>query len=512
MSDVVVSKQLDQASERTNQKIERLRAVIEAKPKKKPPKKFYNVGVKRDGNEIVVPEGMTNKQAVEWLIRKDKEENQVQSFRYRLKCSPLDGFVAIKKAADETFGYTAAKGEESPGMGEDPPRMIKVPTGVNTTEDVPVDKMQPPALEGGFIQAEVEQSTSGVFLAVNGQCKKKHKHLIDNFIDIVKDILKFGSIYRGKAIKIEKLSEIIRDFEAGAPEFMDLNIEDENLILNELTMRQLETSVNLRVERTEECLANNVPLKHGCLLMGPYGTGKTLSAKFIAKKCEENGWTFIYLSDSRELPEAIRFAKMYAPAVLFSEDIDKAVSGDRNSRMDEIFNTLDGVDTKDLPIITVLTTNHPEKIHAGFLRAGRIDTVIPVNYPDHDTIKRFIDYYSLNADGRSGMAPDQDLEEAANALEGFPPAFIAEVVNKAKMFTFHRVGEFGNMTSDDIVAAASNLKAHKELMEENHEDEEPTNAERLETAFTNIFKNEFGASIKDTEVMMIDVHDWVGNM
>jgi uncharacterized OsmC-like protein len=64
----------------------------------------------------------------------------------------------------------------------------------------------------------------------------------------------------------------------------------------------------------------------------------------------------------------------------------------------------------------------------------------------------------------------------------FAPSFIAEVVVKAKMYTFHRTGKFVDLKGSDIILAAETLKAHQELMNKNHEQSDPTNAELLEAA------------------------------
>ena len=76
------------------------------------------------------------------------------------------------------------------------------------------------------------------------------------------------------------------------------------------------------------------------------------------------------------LKDALRAAAMYAPAVIFAEDIDKAMEGERSTQMNDILNTLDGIDTKNNPVITILTSNHLENINKAFLRAGRIDSLI----------------------------------------------------------------------------------------------------------------------------------------
>jgi transitional endoplasmic reticulum ATPase len=101
-------------------------------------------------------------------------------------------------------------------------------------------------------------------------------------------------------------------------------VDENGLILNPTTEFELKANVFTLIEQTEACKKNKIPLKHGCLLMGPFGTGKTLCAQVTASKCVRNGWTFIYLKNCRHLAHGLRMAQLYAPAVVFTEDIDQA--------------------------------------------------------------------------------------------------------------------------------------------------------------------------------------------
>ena len=228
----------------------------------------------------------------------------------------------------------------------------------------------------------------------------------------------------------------------------------------------MKANIYTLIEQTEACRKNKIPLKHGCLLMGPFGTGKTLCASVTAAKCVRNHWTFIYLKNCKHLAHALRMAQLYAPAVVFTEDIDQAVSGERDDALNEILNTIDGVDTKKAPIITILTTNNPLKIEPAFMRAGRIDTVISFDAPDAKTAIRFIHMYAKDVHGDSLLAADQDLTEAGAAMGGFVPAFIAESVQKAKRFAIHREGGdiMGKLMAEDLVLAGQALRKHTEMV------------------------------------------------
>jgi transitional endoplasmic reticulum ATPase len=128
--------------------------------------------------------------------------------------------------------------------------------------------------------------------------------------------------------------------------------------------------------------------------------------------------------------------------------------------MNEILNTLDGIDTKSNPIITILTTNHIDNINPAFLRAGRIDSLIQMSPLDEETAAQFITNFGKNSEGESVLVKDADYSEAAKSLSGIVPAFASEVMNKAKMNALYRGGEDEQINSGDIVAAAKSFKEH----------------------------------------------------
>lgn len=421
------------------------------------------VGIRREGDQIIIPAHMTIDEAILWLKRKKESEGKVVAINWSVPCMPFDGVIALYKALKKIYGFTDLRGNDS-WFGERPPEIIQIPTGPTTFEAAVLGKIQPPTFEGGHLQAHVTQEP---ILHVRGEVKMKFQADMDRIQKETLKILKTESIYKGKAIILDLsyLSDDGPDFNPvqHAPTFMDLSsVKDNSLILNPHTEFELTSNIFTLIESTESCQSNNIPLKHGLLLYGPYGTGKTMTARVTAAKAERNGWSFIYLKQTQFVAHALKLAELYAPAVIFAEDIDQVTKGERDEGLNEILNTLDGIDTKDKPIITILTTNNQGDIHPGFLRAGRIDTAVFMGPPEPETAARFVTLYA----GRL-LANDVDFESVGNAFAGFVPAFIAEAVQKAKRAVIHRekTGNIdGKVTTNDLLLSAKALQTHRDMV------------------------------------------------
>ncbi len=411
------------------------------------------VPVLRSGKKIIIPEGMGYDEAHIWLQRQEEAEEKTVNVVAKVECFPLDGVVALSRAFREIYGFTDLRGAQS-FFGERPPTVVDVPTGVNETEAAPLGRIQPPKWDGGYLEANID----GPSVVINGVVKRKFEEEARAIIAKTKTLLVERSIYRGKAVHMDlSWYDGSRPFDvfADSPRFMQTS--ETRLILNPTTRFELETSIFMLIENTEACRANKIPLKHGALLMGTFGTGKTMTAKALAYKCEQNDWTFIYLKRAQDLANGLRVAKMYAPAVVFVEDIDTVVN-DRDETMNDLLNTLDGVDTKNSPIITVLTTNKPEEIEPSFMRAGRIDSLIRFGLPEPDTAIQFIQLYA-----GENLDPQADLAAAGAKMAGLVPAFITEAVSKAKRYAIQRTGNpdiTGQVNTEDLALAAASVQDH----------------------------------------------------
>ena len=116
--------------------------------------------------------------------------------------------------------------------------------------------------------------------------------------------------------------------------------------------------------------------------------------------------------------------------VVFVEDIDQVTRGERDAQLQDILNTLDGGDTKDLNVITLFTTNHIELIEPTFLRGKRIGSIITMDCLDAKTAEKFVQAsfpeseYTLEGD----FAPVYEYIAQADIA----PAFMAEIVEATK--------------------------------------------------------------------------------
>lgn len=240
---------------------------------------------------------------------------------------------------------------------------------------------------------------------------------------------------------------------------MDLrNIEP--TIFSADLQREIDTNIMAPIRFPDAVRAAGTPLKRGVLMAGRYGVGKTLLSANVAKEATENGWTFLYCEDVRELPDALQFATAYQPCVIFAEDVDRVTAGDRTSELDEILNQIDGIGTKGAEILTILTTNAVEKIHPAMLRPGRIDVPLFVDPPDPDAVIQLVRMY-----GRDLIGEGEDLSEVGAVLQGRIPAVIREVVERSKLENISRTkGKGGKVSAEDITAAARTyLKAEERL-------------------------------------------------
>lgn len=449
------------------------------------------------------PEKMKLRAAIEVLEQKEKDEQQVMDVHELIDGHPRDALVAFNKALRQKFGWVSAASqtvESFFGTKEIRPDLISVKTG-------PKDHQIEQVLSGMFKLPNVEHpintsphmGPNGPCLVIYGEARKRDFHIIRDLAILTRKILREESIYKGKSItlNVNKNGKLDMQSEPSFLETDDIDVDD--LVLNQSERNQVEACLWAPIANTEACIKHRIPLNRGILLEGVFGTGKTMTAHATSRVCVDNGWTYIMLNDVRGLSEALTFAQRYQPAVVFAEDIDRVI-GQRDQAGNDLLNTIDGVLTKNAQVITVLTTNHVEKMEQAMLRPGRLDAIISVKPPEEEAVKKLINLYA-----RDLLNKGEGLDKVAKILAGNIPATIREVVERSKLAMIYRGDD--KLIEADLVVSAENMAHHLDLLKAKRP--EDSVHDRLGKALDEIMKGSSSAATENMAGQIVELHEHI---
>lgn len=396
-----------------------------------PSKEVAVTEVVRYGEQLVIPTGMALAAAMNLIMRRMKYEEETVELNEVFDAFPYDGAYALENVLIDKFGW--APSETKPGSmfkPPQPPQLITIEVAPGQFRQVAWGMFSLPTVDG-TIECTVAMKDGGIRFAIEASVKRKDEETIKDIFRLVRARIANFSIYRGQAIKLRFRDDKGNKLSMPEPKFIDTSkIDPSELIYSRAIESAIETNLFTPIKRHKDLRRNGIPIKRGIMLTGYYGTGKTLGARVAAKHAVDNDLTYVSVLRADELDDAINFAKLYKdPAcVLFCEDIDRTMSGERTVKIDDILNTLDGIDSKQLNLITVLTSNNIEAVNAAMLRPGRLDAIIEVTAPDAEACDRLI----RKVAGRT-LDESTDITAACERLAGTVPAVITEVVQRAKL-------------------------------------------------------------------------------
>lgn len=412
--------------------------------------------IERGGDAIMIPDIVRPEKAVEAVKTWAKAEQQIVSVAEFIDGIPVDAAHALMEAVKHEFGVVRL----DQSFWGPPPPFFSVPTDAegNTTQ-VYVGSFSLPGFEDA--QFHTRPDDENLRLLVGGSCRQKDLPLLRQILATAREMLKTQSLYKGKALTID-FGDPDRDDQGNQdmviPKFWDVS-EDKPLILSRETEAMIDATIWTPIRKREAVKAMGTPIKRGVLLYGTFGTGKTLTAYRTAREAVKNGFTFLYVKNVGHLEKAITFASAhYLPAVIFMEDTEKAF--ENPDRINEIQNTMDGIDGKSRDLIVVLTTNHVDQLPPAIMRPGRLDTIIHLPPADPETASRLAVFYAGEK-----LAKDSDMEAIGKAVAGNIPAAIREVVERAKLFAISRAeGKDFTINHEDIMLSARSMEEHMRLL------------------------------------------------
>ena len=411
-----------------------------------------------EGQRFILPANMEGNlpAAITYLNDWDAQQNKTFEFSRTYHYKPYDGAAAFDRAMKRVFGTSGIGKATVTFFGEHPPRYITVASGPRGTVQVPWGEVTFSPISATFELDYTQDADYGVVFRLSVTAPRRHRRRVEGFFAVVEDELANHSLYKGHAITSDMVE----------PKFLDTSkVEAGKVIYKGDVLQQLEVNLWAPLRYTQAMRDAGVPLKRAVLLEGPNGTGKTLSGLLTAQLAESCGWTFILVRAGEDPLEALKTARVYAPAVVWVEDLDviaSAESGSDRKKISRVLDVLDGLQGKGSEVMAGFTTNFVGKLDKGVLRPGRLDAVIHVAELDAAGYERLV----------RALIPERllsrkvDMDAVTAALEGFLPAFAAESVQRAVRYSVARnAGKAGVITTDDLVGAARGMRDHLDLME-----------------------------------------------
>jgi AAA+ superfamily predicted ATPase len=178
-----------------------------------------------------------------------------------------------------------------------------------------------------------------------------------------------------------------------------------------------------------------IPWKRGILFVGPPGNGKTHTVKAIINAMNQpclyvKSFRDEYRTDDQHnIRQVFERARRSAPCILVLEDLDSLITPQSRSFF---LNELDGF-ASNAGIVTLATTNHPERLDASILdRPSRFDRKYPFDLPGLLERQAYIAMWN-NSLQQALRLSEEAITRVAEATEDFSFAYLKELFLSSMM-------------------------------------------------------------------------------
>ena len=213
---------------------------------------------------------------------------------------------------------------------------------------------------------------------------------------------------------------------------------------------------------SSEAREYGLPLPKGVLLVGPQGTGKSLTAKAIAQSWSmpllklDVGRLFSGLVGSSEARtrETIIRAEAMAPCILWIDEIDKGFGGDARSdggtSQRVLASLLTWMAEKKSSVFVIATANAIDKLPPELLRKGRFDEIFFLDLPKSEERFSILDLHLKKRRPNYNF----QLSTIVDRTSGYSGAELEQAVIEAMHFSF---SERREISERDLIKAVSEL-------------------------------------------------------
>jgi hypothetical protein len=272
-------------------------------------------------------------------------------------------------------------------------------------------------------------SDMGITRNVHVEAMAADRSHAEKFLADIRLIIRKHNVYRGHVISlIADRHDIKVAFHPLPP------IGRHEIILPDGLLERIERPTIGFGKQSKRLLAMGRHLKRGLLLHGAPGTGKTLTAMYLASQMRDRTVLLLTGRGMGLVEQSCAMARLLQPSIVVLEDVDliaeeRTREGACAALLFELLNQMDGL-SNDADVIFLLTTNRPDILEPALAsRPGRIDQAIEIPLPDAKCRQRLIALYSR------GLSLElKGLDRLIEKTEGVSAAFIRELLRKAALY------------------------------------------------------------------------------
>lgn len=229
--------------------------------------------------------------------------------------------------------------------------------------------------------------------------------------------------------------------------------------------------------RKDLFLNGELDFVQGCLMVGPPGTGKSISARLAGAlydcpiyRVKTDRVLSLYVGESSaRLRRALEQAEDNSPCVLLFDEIERLSTTLDDVAAERLLGMLLGwLNDCDRPILTVVTSNDLKELPPELKRRGRLDEIFACGLPALETKIDLLKAHFARHNIPEAIIPNGDsirsdtdrLEQFDKVTDRYSQAEMGAVVQEALI---QAGGDPENVTWQDVMDAAESMRAQAKL-------------------------------------------------